>query len=98
MQEFSVEQRRTDIEVGPWAELATQRPGTSPLETNNDRLMLTLDTTAPSAYPDCPKCGLPAFRCKVRELTAGIITGDYVCFAGHIWTTRWLADDHPIAG
>lgn len=55
----------------------------------DDRLMETVPpTTDASSTARCPTCGHTS-TAKVARKDEGVITADYRCSEGHIWTTRW---------
>lgn len=56
----------------------------------HDRLVNIVHPTGDTPPPPaCPTCGEPADRSAVRR-QVGTLIGDYLCPAGHIWTTRWM--------
>lgn len=53
-------------------------------------MLLKLEHVPPA---DCPACGLPAQKATAHH-DGSIITASYVCFAQHLWSTRWMTADH----
>lgn len=82
---------RPHNEVGPQAELELHVLGGLADRKDTDRLMRNVTPRAdiaPLTAP-CPTCGRPAIRSEVR-VDDVIATGNYLCPADHIWSTRWL--------
>jgi hypothetical protein len=70
--------------VGTW-------PGVKPttIKRKTSRLMHSVPDLSDTPPPPCPTCGNPASSSSVRR-QSGALNGDYLCPAGHIWTTRWM--------
>jgi hypothetical protein len=83
------EAKDTTQESTPERRCSAKSSGASPDMKGHDRLVTSIDarTDAPEAL--CPLCGRPGSG-TANDNGWGVGTANYLCDAGHLFSTRWL--------